>query len=547
VVSLQQSFGASAGSYVDLQYDAADQLTTIVRAIGSGATTKVRTVQSYDSAGRITTQIYSKVVTTGFPPVDTVTPLATYIYGYDAASRLTTQVDAEGTATFGYDITNQLTSVGGSRSETYGFDANGNRNTTGYTVVSGNRYSSGGGFTYTYDAEGNQTGKTEITTGNVWTNAFDFHNRLTGVTEKNSGGSTIMQATYTYDALGRRIGTKVDDDGSGPHAAVQTWMVYDRPSTEANTYADFDGSGNLLTRYLYAPAVDALLARTSSGGTTAWYLPDKLGSIRDIADTSGALIDHVVYNSFGGVTSESNSANGDRFKFTGREYDSTTGLYYFRARYYDPLSGRYISLDPKAFGARDSNLYRYVWNDPPNFRDVTGLDPDEHDVAQAHNPNASTHTAQSPPMVGGFLNPSDPSVTPVPTAYVPRMHQQMLRDVEATNNPQALQELRDILRTARRMGTDNSWKINGCMDWTRDLMQSHSPKVIRMAVVVYHATFSWNPWDGFLVHQVVELRLPGGQVYYIDDGWFGSVFQNGGSNIFWIRMEDAQPPQKTGP
>jgi RHS repeat-associated protein len=176
------------------------------------------------------------------------------------------------------------------------------------------------------------------------------------VTEKNSGGSTIMQATYVYDALGRRIGTKVDDDGSGPHAAVQTWMVYDGGGSDANTYADFNGSGNLLTRYLYAPAVDAILARTSSGGTSAWYLPDKLGTIRDIADTSGAVIDHVVYGSFGAVTIETNSANGDRNKFTGREYDSTTGLYYYRARYYDPVTARFISEDPIRFRGGDARV-----------------------------------------------------------------------------------------------------------------------------------------------------------------------------------------------
>jgi RHS repeat-associated protein len=310
----------------------------------------------------------------GSPPTDTVTPLATFIYGYDAANRLTTQVDAEGTATFTYDNIDELTGVGGSRSEAYGFDANGNRNTTGYTVISGNRYSSGGGFTFSYDAEGNVTGKTEVATGNAWTFGFDQRNRMTGATEKNSGGTTIMQATYTYDALGRRIGTKVDDDGSGPHAAVQTWTVYDGGGSDANTYADFDGSGNLLTRYLYAPAVDALLARTSSGGTTAWYLPDKLGSIRDIADTTGAVIDHVVYSSYGGVNSETDSANGDRFKFTGREYGGEAGLYYYRARYYDPKTGRFTGVDPMGFDAGDSNTFRYVGNSPIDYTDPSGLE-----------------------------------------------------------------------------------------------------------------------------------------------------------------------------
>ncbi len=85
-----------------------------------------------------------------------------------------------------------------------------------------------------------------------------------------------------------------------------------------HAYADFDGSGTLQTRYLHGPAVDMLLARTSAAGTTAWYLTDRLGSLRDLASTSGTVINHVAYDGFGRVVSESSPANGDRFKFTGR-------------------------------------------------------------------------------------------------------------------------------------------------------------------------------------------------------------------------------------
>ena len=93
-------------------------------------------------------------------------------------------------------------------------------------------------------------------------------------------------ATYTYDALNRRIGADVN--------GTQTWTVYDGQ----NPYADFTpgGSGGavLSERYLYGPAVDEILARTSSGGTTAWYLTDHEGSVRDIVNTSGNELDHLV-------------------------------------------------------------------------------------------------------------------------------------------------------------------------------------------------------------------------------------------------------------
>ena len=142
-------------------------------------------------------------------------------------------------------------------------------------------------------------------------------------------GGTVI-ATYIYDALNRRIG--IDDNGT------QTWTVYDG----TNPYADFNGSGTLQTRYQYGPGVvngavvDQLLARTSSGGTTAWYLTDKLGSVRDIVSTTGTELDHIVYDSFGNIVTETNAANGDRFKFAGMEYDSVTGQYYDQARSYSP-------------------------------------------------------------------------------------------------------------------------------------------------------------------------------------------------------------------
>ena len=116
-----------------------------------------------------------------------------------------------------------------------------------------------------------------------------------------------------------------------------------------------------------------ILARTSSGGTTAWYLTDKLGSVRDIVSTSGTVLDHIVYDSFGNIVTETNASNGDRFKFAGMQYDATTGQYYDHARYYSAATGRFVSQDPMGFAAGDANLYRYVDNSPTN-----GVDPSGH-------------------------------------------------------------------------------------------------------------------------------------------------------------------------
>ena len=340
-----------SGPQVVYGYDNANRLTSESRTIG-GTGTAVATSFSYDNANRLTTLTHQ--VTGG-------SALATILYGYDNGNRVTSERNAEGTVTYGYDAANELTGASGSRAETYTYDSGGNRTMAGYSTGSGNELTASPGATYTYDNEGNMTAQANTSTHVVTSYTYDYYNRLTGVTV---GGTAV--ATYVYDALGRRIG--FNDNGT------QTWTVYDG----VNGYADFNGAGTLLERYLYGPAVDALLARTSSGGTTAWYLTDRLGTVRDIASTSGTVIDHLSYDSFGNVLSESNSGNGDRFKFTGREFDATTGQYYYRARWYGPTVGKFINQDPKGMTAGDANLYRYVGNDTTNSTDSLGLEEDSN-------------------------------------------------------------------------------------------------------------------------------------------------------------------------
>jgi RHS repeat-associated protein len=87
--------------------------------------------------------------------------------------------------------------------------------------------------------------------------------------------------------------------------------------------------------------------------------------------------DSLVYDGFGNITYQTPSPSVTPLYFwTGREFDAETALQYNRARYYDPSMGRWISQDPMGFDAGDSNLYRYVRNDPIEMRDSTGLQPE---------------------------------------------------------------------------------------------------------------------------------------------------------------------------
>jgi type VI secretion system secreted protein VgrG len=92
-----------------------------------------------------------------------------------------------------------------------------------------------------------------------------------------------------------------------------------------------------------------------------------------MADGTGTAQDHINYDGFGNVTNETSSTFGDRYKWTGREFDSESGLQCNRIRYYDAITARWGTQDPIGFNAGDTNLYRYVRNNATNTTDPTGL------------------------------------------------------------------------------------------------------------------------------------------------------------------------------
>lgn len=277
-------------------------------------------------------------------------------FDYDAASRITRITDIDGATDYSYDKTNQLTAADATYrpDEGYSYDANGNRTNAGYQAGSNNQLTSDGIYTYTYDDEGNLKTRTKIGTSEVRTFTWDYRNRLVGVSDSNGNVTT-----YTYDVMDRRIAKTVN--------GTSTQFVYDGD----NIILEFNGTATPSVRYLQGLGVDQVLAQ-ETGNSVSWMLTDHLGTIRDLVNNAGSVVNHLTYDSFGKVLTSTPGGIDTRYKFTGRELDAETGLHYYRARYFDANTGRFIGQDPIGFSAGDSNLYRYVGNSPLMATDPSG-------------------------------------------------------------------------------------------------------------------------------------------------------------------------------
>ncbi len=374
----QTSERDSQGGTTTSVYDALDRLTS--QQFGGPGQTTLRVDFAYTPRDQVGTMTYytdlagtqvASVTTYAYDPALRLTGitqslsggavLASYAYGYDEASRLTSEVDNGGaTLVYAYDAADQLTQAG---SVTYGYDPAGNRTNTGYTTGSANELTGDGTSTYAYDAEGNELSKRDGS--DITTYTYDNADRLTGVVE-TVGGTLVAQATYVYDVFGDRLSTSDYTQSGGTQS---TSYAYDG----ANAWADLNSSGQLQTRRLYGES-GQLLARVSGTGTAAWYLTDRQGSVRNIVNYAGsAALDTISYDAYGNKTSETSPANGDRYGYTGQQFDAAVGLQLNDARYYDAATGRWQSQDPLRFAAGDPNLYRYVGNSPTNGTDPSGL------------------------------------------------------------------------------------------------------------------------------------------------------------------------------
>jgi RHS repeat-associated protein len=351
---------------VDYTYNAISQVTNKKRYSDSTGTNLVaETNHTYDSLNRLTKITHSKGATN----------IASYTQTYDAGSKITgITSSADGSSTYTYDKTDQLTGADYNyqTDENYTYDANGNRTNTGYVTGINNRLLEDSKYRYEYDKVGNRTKRTDKSTNEVTEYSWDIRDRLTGIRVINALGEVIRTANYVYDVYDQRIAKIVDLDGDGSGAATTERFVY---GSNQNIALVFDGNGLLKNRYLFANGIDQIEADEQlTTGTTLWALTDHLGSVRDVVDNSGVNQNHIVYDAFGNITSQTNSSVIFRNSYTGQEFDPESGLFNYGSRPYDPYNGKFIQEDKIGFAAGDVNLSRYVFNSPVIFVDPSGYE-----------------------------------------------------------------------------------------------------------------------------------------------------------------------------
>jgi RHS repeat-associated protein len=189
--------------------------------------------------------------------------------------------------------------------------------------------------------------------------------------------ATLNSVSLQYDGFGRRTKN-----------LQNTTFLFDG----ANGVQEL--SGSTATANLISGGIDEIFTRADSTGT---YTPlkDALGSTMALVDASGNLVTQYAYDPFGNTT-VSGATNSNALQYTGRENEGN-GLYFYRARYYSPCTGRFISEDPLGFGGGDENLYGYVFDNPTNLSDPSGM--------QTGNSGSGNGSGNAPSLAGRYFSP----------------------------------------------------------------------------------------------------------------------------------------------
>ncbi|MCK9385938.1 MAG: DUF6531 domain-containing protein [Nevskia sp.] len=322
----------TAGSQtpVTYGYDVGDRLKTITQ--GSDVTSFI-----YDTVDRRTRLTLPNGVRTNT--------------GYDTAGQITalTYLKADGSALgdlkYSYDPAGRRTQITGS----FAPQSLPSATTSDYQYNANNQLIGGNGIAPTYDANGDPT-----TNGLGIQYTFDARHRLIQISQ-----GVVITASFQYDALDRRV-SKTDANG------VTTAYLYDGSDAIQET------SGTTTRTSLTGQNIDERFARDDASGRT-YFLSDAIGSTIALTDATANIQQRYDYEPYGEVKATGTTGLTNPYQYTGRENDGN-GLYYYRARYYDPATKRFISEDPLQESA-GINSYGYVGGNPLFFSDPFGLSP----------------------------------------------------------------------------------------------------------------------------------------------------------------------------
>lgn len=353
---------ASGGNTTGYGYDAASNLTTTTLPSGNG----YAETRSYDKAGRLTEVKNATATSTLSDFVSTLDPVGN-------PTRIVQSGAIASTTDYTYDVNDRLQSVCFQAGTCPGatdpfirwtYDKVGNRKTetrpgvpvTNYTYTNLDQLTQAGSTAYTYDQNGNEK------SAGSRTFTYDLANRL----KTTTSGSTTT--TYTYDGEENRL-----QASTGTQASKKTNFLWDTNRELPQLALERDGNNALLRRYLYG------MRRISMrSGTADYYFHyDTIGSVRNLTSSAGITQWTHTYEPFGSLRSETKNATAApsySMKFSG-ELSDDTGLYYLRARQYDPTLGRFLRQDPMLAPQADpaAATYVYVSDRPTVLNDPAGL------------------------------------------------------------------------------------------------------------------------------------------------------------------------------